>query len=67
MAKKKHTIYPKEVQVFSVSDPGILLNFRADVGGTDAESTEVMLSEKTAEGLARALLEYFEKRGRPLH
>lgn len=66
MAKKKHTIYPKAVEVFSVNDPGILINFRAS-DSDEAESTEVMLSDSTAEGLARALIEYFQKRGRPLH
>lgn len=65
MAKKKHTIYPKKVEVFTVNDPGVLINFQAD--DSDGESTEVMLSEKTAEGMARALMDYFAKRGRPLH
>jgi hypothetical protein len=66
MPKKKHTIYPMKVEVFKVDDPGILINFQAD-DSDDAESTEVMLSDKTAEGLARALMDYFAGRGQPLH
>lgn len=66
MAKKKHTIYPKKVEVFTVNDPGILINFQA-ADSDEAESTEVMLSDKTAEGLARALIDYFAKRGKILH
>lgn len=66
MPKKKHTIYPKKVEVFTVDDPGILINFQAG-DSEESESTEVMLSDKTAEGLARALMDYFQSKGRPLH